>query len=441
MEAWNNAYEAAEQYILDIPKFTSKNGLEDTQLFLEVLGNPEEDRKIIHVAGTNGKGSVCAYLDSVLREAGYSTGMFISPHLVEMRERFVIHGEPVSKERFVWAFRFVMDRLEEMRRRSGKAEYHPTFFELLFLMGMVIFREEDTEYIMLETGLGGRLDATNAVKTPVLTVLTEIGMDHMKYLGNTIEEIAGEKAGIMKPGVPVVFCDKRREAALVIEKKAKKLGNRWVAVREEEGIQRNLTKKGIDFSMFSRYDKYIRLHLRTKALYQIENALLAVRAIEMLPDAAHITKEQVEAGIGKTCWEGRMEEILPGVYVDGAHNEDGIRAFVRTVEADGCAGKRYLLFSAVSDKDYAAMADILSEKRLFRQIAVTRIHDERAVEPETLRRLFDIAGGASCRAEEETEEALNRFLTQKDEDDYIYIAGSLYLVGEIKAMLRRKADD
>ncbi len=190
-----DTYEKAQQYILEMPKFTKKNSLDDTRLFLEILGSPEEDKKIIHVAGTNGKGSVCAYLCSVLTKAGYRTGMFTSPHLVEMRERFRIGKTLITEERFLQGFLMVMGRLEEMREKSGKTEYHPTFFELLFLMGMVIFREEKVEYIVLETGLGGRLDATNAVQTPVLTAITSIGYDHMEYLGNTIEEIAGEKRG------------------------------------------------------------------------------------------------------------------------------------------------------------------------------------------------------------------------------------------------------
>ncbi len=189
-----DTYEKTQQYILEMPKFTKKNSLDDTRLFLEILGSPEKDKKIIHVAGTNGKGSVCAYLCSVLTKAGYRTGMFTSPHLVEMRERFRIGKTLITEERFLQGFLMVMGRLEEMREKSGKTEYHPTFFELLFLMGMVIFREEKVEYIVLETGLGGRLDATNAVQTPVLTAITSIGYDHMEYLDQIDLEELGDAA-------------------------------------------------------------------------------------------------------------------------------------------------------------------------------------------------------------------------------------------------------
>ena len=433
-----DSYRKAERYILELPKFTEKNSVEDTGNFLKILGSPEEGMKMIHVAGTNGKGSVCAYLCSMLACGGYAVGMFTSPHLVEMRERFRTEKGLIGEEQFVWGFHYVMERLEEMRRLSGKPGYHPTFFELLFLMGMVIFRKEGVEYLILETGMGGRLDATNAVKNPVLTAITSIGYDHMEYLGDTIEKIAGEKAGILKPGVPVVFCDKRKEASLVITERAKTLGNKAVGIKEEDFFYNKLTKKSIDFFMHTRYYGYIRLKLETDALYQAENATLAVRCMEELPDGGKMKREWIEEGLRRTFWEGRMEEILPGVYVDGAHNEDGIRAFIRSVEADGCKGRRYLLFSAVEDKNYGGMIKILSSGGLFDGVVTAGIHDIRGAGAKTLERHFH---GMKCAAAENTEQAFHRLLAGKQEEDFIYIVGSLYLAGEVKALLRRKSDD
>lgn len=433
-----DSHREAERYILDLPKFTKKNNVEDTGTFLKVLGSPEEEMKIIHVAGTNGKGSVCAYLCSMLAEGGYSVGMFTSPHLVEMRERFRTDKGLVTEEQFVWGFDYVMERLGEMRRLSGKPDYHPTFFELLFLMGMVIFRKEGVEYLILETGMGGRLDATNAVKNPVLTAITSIGYDHMEYLGDTIGEIAGEKAGILKQGVPVVFCDKRNGASAVIEERAQILGNQAIGVGEDDFFYSKLTNKSIDFSMHSLYYGYIRLKLATGALYQAENAAIAVRCMEQIPEGQHMTGKQIEEGLRETFWEGRMEEILPGVYVDGAHNEDGIRAFTRSVEEDGCIGKRYLLFSAVNDKNYGEMISILKGSKLFAEVAVAGIHNIRGAEPEMLLRHFD---GMKCSFAADVEQALNGMLTKKKEKDFIYIAGSLYFVGEVKALVRRKSND
>lgn len=433
-------YEELEQYFQEIPKFTVKHSLEDTKRALAVLG-VGKNKKIIHVAGTNGKGSVCAYLNCILTKAGYRVGLFTSPHLVEIRERFRIEGRPVSRECFLQAFYRVTERLEEMRAAVGQPDYYPTYFELLFLMGMLVFEEADVDDIILETGLGGRLDATNVIEHPVLTVITEIGFDHMQYLGDTIEKIAVEKAGILKAGVPVVFCDKRKEASDVIRKRAEMLKNKAVAVHEKECIHRNLTNKGIAFSLYSRYYDYIKLKLATRALYQMENAALAVRAAEELKDILHISKEQIEAGIAGTLWEGRMEEIFPGVYLDGAHNEDGIEAFIRTVESYACRGKRYLLFSAVEDKDYRTVINRLVSQELFDEVVVTGIRDSRGAAPEILGSLFDRGTGKNCRYRADVKEALEDLLIWKRQEDEIYIVGSLYLAGEIKSIIRRKTDD
>lgn len=440
MKAEARNYREAEEYLLSVPKFTTKNTLEDTARFLDLLGNPGSEKKIIHVAGTNGKGSVCAYLCSILGEAGYTVGMFTSPHLVEMRERFRINGEPVGEELFAEAFRKVMGRIENMREVSGSSSYHPTFFELLFFMGMLIFHEKDVDYIILETGLGGRLDATNVVKSPVLTVITEIGMDHMKYLGDTISEIAEEKAGILKPGVPVVFCDKRTQASQVILKRAKMLGNQVFPVGEGDYLNLNLTNKSIDFSFHSRYYDYIRLTVTTRALYQVENASIAARCIEVLEESA-VTYGHIREGIRKTSWEGRMEEVMPGVFLEGAHNEDGIRAFVRTILADSCEGKRYMLFSAVADKDYASMIRLLQERPLFDMVAAAGLDSGRSASLDVLRAEFEKYENGRCRFFERTQDAFAFLLKEKKEQDYIYIVGSLYLVGEIKAQLRRRTDD
>lgn len=429
------SYGQAVEYLLRIPRFAGKNTVEDTVCYMEILGNPGYERKIIHVAGTNGKGSVCAYLCSVLAEAGSRTGMFTSPHLTDMTERFRIGGIPVEKETFTDAFVTVMDRLDEARAACGKKEYHPSFFELLFLMGMVMFEEADVDYIILETGLGGRLDATNAVPSPILTVITEIGLDHMQYLGDTVGQIAAEKAGILKKGAPVVFCDKREEASAVIRRRAKSLGIPAFPVKAEECSSVKLRNKSIDFSMHSRYYGYIRLTLSTKALYQLENAAVALRCIETLDRGKRITAGQIMEGIRKAVWEGRMEEILPGVYIDGAHNEDGVDAFLKTVEADGCTGSRYLLFSVSADKDYRAMLALLDRKKLFTCTAVAKIAHDRAAETEALKDTATDFGAERYVIYETVPEAFSCLLNMKKEEDCIYIAGSLYLAGEVKTLL------
>ena len=192
-----STYEEAVDYINEIPRFTTKNTMDDTRAFLHRLGDPDQSMRIIHVAGTNGKGSVCAYMRFILEAAGYRTAVFTSPHLTDIRERFVIDGEMVSEKAFLGAFLRIYDLLDAKTP-------HPTFFEYLFLMAMILFSESRPDFCILETGLGGRLDATNAVSRKELAVITRIGLDHTEYLGDTLEKIAAEKAGILQDRKSVV---------------------------------------------------------------------------------------------------------------------------------------------------------------------------------------------------------------------------------------------
>ena len=408
--------------------FTKKNSLEDTKAYLHRLGDLDKGMKIIHVAGTNGKGSVCAYLRYILENAGYRVAAFTSPHLVDIRERFLINGKMVEKQVFLDAFLQIYESLDE-------GAYHPTFFEYLFFMAMLIFSKEEIDYCILETGLGGRLDATNAVSRKELSVITRISLDHVEYLGNTIAEIAGEKAGIMQEGAPVVFTDAEPDATEVFCKRASELGITSVSVSKKDYSFLKFKNKTIDFSLRTRYYGIGKFMLHTIARYQMENAALAVRAIEVLDKGQTITEQQIRDGLAACVWPGRMEEILPGVYVDGAHNEDGIRAFLDTVRYDGCEGKRSLLFSVVQDKDYEHMIKQVAESGLFERIAIAHMHTGRAASLDSLKVLFERYPTCNYKLFTKVDTALQELLRDKCEEERIYIAGSLYLVGEIKESL------
>ena len=431
------SYEEAVDYILDVPRFTKKNVPEDTEHFFDFLGRPGERAKIVHVAGTNGKGSVCAFVTSVLERAGISTGLFSSPHLVDIRERFRLNGEMISREAFASCLNRVMDSLELFRAETGKAEYHPTFFELLFFMGMLWFSDQKAEAIVLETGMGGRLDATNVVRRPAVCVITRIGLDHMEYLGDTKEKIAAEKAGIIKPRVPVVFWDEDPSVSRVIVEKAKKIDAETIPVSEEEVGFFNFKNKTVDFSMRSGYYEYIRVCLHTPAVYQRQNAALAVRALEVLngklmqePEAAkRITREAIEEGLSAAHWSGRMEEVLPGVLIDGAHNEDGVHAFLESVRHDGCEGRRSLLFSVVSDKRAGRMAEQILESGLFLRIVAAPMKSGRSLTREQLDEIW--MGQAELY--DSPEKAFDTLIREKGKKDMVYAAGSLYLAGQLLA--------
>lgn len=432
--------EAAERYLLEIPKFTKKNSMENTRCFLRHLGC-SENQKVIHVAGTNGKGSVCAYLHSILQEAGHTTGLFVSPHLVSMRERFIINGKMVAEEDFLWAYRSVAGKLNNLPEMLREVSYHPTFFEYLFFMAMLLFDREKVEYIILETGLGGRLDATNAIDEKKVCVITSIGYDHMEYLGETLPEIAREKAGIFRKKVPVVYFDKNPSVTETLEKCAVLAETTTFPVSFQAIKEINSHDKTIDFSLHSNYYGYIRLSMPTIALYQIENAALAVSVIERLDDRADISAAQIAEGIKKMRWEGRMEEIMPSVYLDGAHNTDGIQAFLQTVGQDGCVGKRFLLFSMVREKQYRAVMDMLAASELFDEIGVAEIQDKRALPLRELADFFRQYTGLRIREFDRLEDAVRDFTARRGTADRVYIVGSLYLAGEVKALLRRPSHD
>lgn len=431
----NFTYEEAVEYVLQIPKFTKKNTPEDTRRFYEYLGRPGESSGLIHVAGTNGKGSVCSYINAVLEEAGYCPGLFVSPHLVDVRERFRLKGQMISKEDFTEIFMKVLENVENFCKKSGGGVYHPTFFEMLFFMGMLWFQEKGADYIILETGMGGRLDATNVIDHPLVTVITHIGLDHTEYLGDTREKIAGEKAGIIKKGVPVVFWEQEEEVNRVIVEKAREMSSEVIPVSEKQVVLFKFKNKTVDFSMSSEYYEYIRASLPTAAVYQKENAALAIRAIEVLGRTVPLTRQQVETGLSGAKWEGRMEEVLPGVYIDGAHNEDGIQAFLDSVREDGCRGKRHLLFSVVSDKRAENMIGRIVDSGLFADVAIAPIDSARSLTQEQLLSLWK--GRNHARLYHNPEEAWDALIREKDETDMVYAAGSLYLAGQLKAYMKK----
>ena len=337
-------YKEIVTYIEEIPRFTRKHSLDHTREMLLFLGNPQNGKKIIHVAGTNGKGSVCAYLDAMLRAEGKSTGLFTSPHLVKMNERIVLNGKQISDEDFCEVFE---ETMQAVRRMQDAGLEHPTFFEFLFAMAMKAYDRAGMEYIVLETGLGGRLDATSSVE-PVACVITSIGLDHMEYLGDTVEQIAGEKAGIIRPEVPVFFAQTAPGSDSVIEKTAEKEGCFCKKIGKDAYEILGIEDKHIAFSCASAYYGTTTWKLNNIGLYQPHNALLAMEVMRGLfgeNGHPHLWKEALEA----VRWRGRMEEVLPGVYVDGAHNISAVKAFAETVEKAGFADA--VLFSAVRDKD------------------------------------------------------------------------------------------
>lgn len=433
-------YEEAAAYIEEIPKFTKKHTLEHTKTFLKRLGNPAADRKIVHVAGTNGKGSVCAYLQAILMAEGKRTGFFTSPHLVSVNERIRVDNIQIDNETFLKVFRKVLKIVRQMVEDGIE---HPSYFEFLFGMGMTAFAETDVEYIILETGLGGRLDATNAIDNPALAIITSISLDHTAILGDTIEKIAGEKAGIIKPGVPVFFDGSSKKAAEVIKAKASELGVSCREVTKNAYEIQEVHRKYIAFSRRSAYDKDVIFQVPMCGCYQAMNAELALEASEYLLAGEEIHMDRWKEALAELHWEGRMERVGAHITVDGAHNPGAMEAFVESVKAldESERGEMVLLFSAVSDKKYDQMIEYLCENLDVKAYVVTQIEDERGVPAEELADVFRRYTDRPVYCKERLEDAVRTAMNERGETGEIYCLGSLYLVGMVKKLLAGGAID
>jgi dihydrofolate synthase/folylpolyglutamate synthase len=385
---------------------SAKLGLERIRAVLEALGNPERAYRVVHVAGTNGKGSTCAMIDAGLRAANIRTGLFTSPHLIEPTERIQIDGLPVSETDFERAFNVVHEVAEKL-----DLDCHPTYFETVTAMAFWLFKERRVHTAVIEVGLGGRLDSTNVVE-PALTVITPIDFDHEAYLGHTIEAIASEKAGILKTGVSAVFAPQRREALSVLLARAAEL---QVAVTTHDDFEVR------DLHMDARGSRFSGIVCPLAGEHQVDNAVtaaLALRALGVSPD-----------GIKDARWPGRIEHVSPNpdIILDGAHNPAGARALARYLERFYGGRCIWLIYGAMRDKAIDEVAGILFP--IASDLILTAPDSARALRPEAL---AEFAGRGHI--EPTVEAAIHYARTHASDEDVIVITGSLFLVGEARKL-------
>jgi folylpolyglutamate synthase/dihydrofolate synthase len=450
-------YESAVQYILNIA--SEKRGKTDhdtLQKYLDLLGNPEKNMKFLHIAGTNGKGSVCAYITSVLHEAGYATGMFTSPHLVSLRERIVINKNMISKDLFVEVFLKVLNivnisddvKIADNNKNltTNKNLNLPTFFEFLFLMGLVAFDMIGVDYAIIETGIGGKSDCTNIIPDKEIAVITSISLDHTNILGSDICSIAGEKAGIIANGKPVVFDFVSHEVAKVIENAAIQNDSQYLFVQECDFNITAKSENGTDF-MTTYNAKECYFNIKLLGEHQVKNAVIAIKALECLTYSDEnisqlnfdkiknkLSYEVVFNGIKNTVWAGRLEKIKSGIYVDGAHNEGAIKIFVKNIRELLCKeDKAHLVFTVASDKSYNKMIKLLCDKDLWDLVSIVDIGYSRMVENNLLKQLFEEAGINHIDTYSTFNNAMKHIIENKKPEDKIFFAGSLYLVGAVKS--------
>lgn len=347
-------YEEAAEFADSTKKYGSILGLESIRNLMQELGNIQEQLHIIHVAGTNGKGSVCAFLSAALTEAGYRVGRYNSPAVFERREVFRIGETMIAKEEYAAVFERVQTACEVLTKRGCP---HPTVFEVETAAAFLWFYEKKCDLVLLETGMGGETDATNLITHPVCSVLTSIGMDHMQYLGNTIEEIAKVKAGIIKKGCPVVALKQGDSVCEVIKNKAEECGSRCVLVEVPQYMQEapiwGTTLQDVHYGS---------VHTALGGIWQRENLSLALAVLKLLEESDYsITKEAVQNGIAKTIWHGRYEVLQtePLFIIDGAHNPIAAKRLKETIEKDFTNREIIYIIGVLADKEHEKMLRLL----------------------------------------------------------------------------------
>ena len=400
-------------------KAGAKFGLERMKDLLSALGNPERGQRLIHVAGTNGKGSTSAMIAAALRQSGFRTGLYTSPHLVDPTERIQIDGENVSREDFGAAFDIVHEAAEALLK-DGKMDAHPSYFETVTAMAFLVLQKR-AEVTVIEVGLGGRLDATNVI-LPELCVITPIGYDHEAFLGNTLESIAGEKAGILKSGVPLVMARQEPAAKRVILDCAAALKCPTIQVADMPVHDLEPTAFGSNFRLNE--DPY---HCPLPGRHQVENAATAILACRRfgLPTSA------IQAGLARVRWPGRLERVArnPDFVLDGAHNPAGAQALAAYIQEFCREQPVWIVYGAMRDKAIEEVTEQLFP--LAQRLILTSPDMPRALRPEAI---LQVTGHPNAVSTQNVQQAIEK-AREAPRDAVVFFTGSLYVVGEARGLL------
>ncbi len=433
-------YDAAVRYLLSLGRelaaptqaAAAKFDLENITVVADRLGRPDRAYPSAHIAGTNGKGSTAAFLESILRHAGFRTGLNTSPHLERINERIRIDGEEISDAAFAGILARIQSITEELLA-AGKLRAHPTYFECVTAMAFEYFAQARVEFGVFEVGLGGRLDATN-ILTPVVSLITLVDFDHENFLGHSLQEIAAEKAGILKPSVPVILAEQRPEAREVILARAAKLGCSVIETPAAFRIDRESMENGCAHARVTEAASgwSINVAPRLPGRFQLQNALCAVAAARLLQERGfRIRDESITQGITATLWPGRLEKLQsrPDVYLDGAHNPSAAGELAAFWDQNLAGRKIFLLYGALRDKAVDEVAGLLFPHAA--EVIFTEPRTSRAI---SASQLAEIAGHYAARSSviADAEQALDYAFSKASSSDVIFITGSLYLVGQLR---------
>jgi dihydrofolate synthase/folylpolyglutamate synthase len=440
-------YRNAVRYLLSLGRelaaptqaAAAKFDLENITVLLERLGRPDRAYPTVHIAGTNGKGSTAAFVEAILRDAGFRTGLNTSPHLERINERFRINGEEISEERFAETFTGIQHVVEDLLA-EGKLRAHPTYFECVTAIAFEAFAQDRVEFGVIEVGLGGRLDATNAI-TPVVSVITRIDFDHENFLGHSLAEIAGEKAGILKYRVPAVSAPQLREVQEIVRARAAELQCPLVVTSEAFRIDREEIVNGCVNATVAEISsgEQFALSPRLPGRFQLQNALNAVAVAQVLRGRNfRVTHENIERGIAEAIWPGRLEKLQssPDIYLDGAHNPSAARELARFLQENFAGRRVILIFGAMRDKAVDEVTGTLFPHAS--EVIFTQPNSPRAVSAE---QLAQMAGHHADRFTviRDAESALDAALEKAQPADAIFVTGSLYLVGQLRHAWKTRA--
>ncbi|MBM7687089.1 bifunctional folylpolyglutamate synthase/dihydrofolate synthase [Defluviitalea raffinosedens] len=429
-------YNDVISYINSIERFGSRPGLVRVQNLLRRLGNPEKNLKVIHVAGTNGKGSVSTMISYILEKSGYDVGMYTSPHLENYNERIKINNKDISDEEFATAGEKIIKACQKCVENN---EEHPTVFEFLTAMALLYFDEQSVDFVVLEVGLGGRYDATNVIENPLLSVITSISMDHMDVLGDSIESIAFEKAGIIKKNCSTVLFFPNNKVYNIIKSVCESLNSQlyYVSDMHIQNVRHSI--EGITFSINTDFYSYKDLKVSLIGEHQIYNTALVLLAVEVLRNKGiEISEENVRIGLEECYWPGRLEIVgkNPLILLDGAHNEEGALALAKAFEQYFHDQNITLLIGVLKDKPYELMLKqllpyaskvVLTEPNSSRKLPIDELEKTAVKYSSYIYQNADIA------------QAYELALKLTNEKDVLCCAGSLYLIGEIKKMIKKRS--
>ena len=431
-------YTEALDYIYDLTKYGIKLGLENIKYLLYLLGNPHKKLKIIHVAGTNGKGSTASLISSILKSDGYKVGLYTSPHLVDFTERIKINQKPISRKKVSELLERIKPLIEKVSQTPPYG--HPTFFEVITSLAFFYFYEEKVDFLVLEVGLGGRLDATN-VTEPLVSVITHVDYDHMDKLGDSLEKIAREKGGIIKPGGIVISSKQYDEVYKEIKKIADDKNSLIYSTGKE--INYKVVKsdiQGVIFDLKGIYHHYKNLHTPLLGRHQADNATTAIAAVEALKmKGTDISQKAIRDGLEKVKWTGRLEIVRnnPTIILDGAHNPNGAKIMHQALEEIFSYRYLTLVLAIFADKDYKKMIEVLAPGADL--IIATKAENPRAASPQAIsKEAAKYINENKIIAIENIPQAINYALSNSKEDALICITGSLYTVGEAKKYFKTK---